>query len=101
MKANKMLIMLAAAFLLCACEPQAVRNGRKLYKKYYQSTLEDPSSFKVYKETYTVDGKYKVNWTIDYGAKNSFGGMVRKTDNIITVGNSIFVNGEGKTEEEL
>lgn len=89
---NKTLLIIVSALLLCSCEPSSVRQGRKLYEKYYKSILKDPESFKVYNEKYTRSGRYEVDWTIDYGARNSYGGMVRKTAHIKTVGGSIFVN---------
>ena len=81
---NRILIMLTAAFLLCACESSQVRQGRDTYKAYFRKYLKDPESFKVYKEEYkeTDNG---VEWTLDYGAKNSFGAMVRKTVHFSTV----------------
>ena len=91
MKANKMLIMLAAAFLLCACESSEVRHGRDTYKAYFQKCLKDPESFKVYKEEYEETDK-GVEWTLDYGAKNSFGAMVRNTVHFSTIGNSIITD---------
>lgn len=98
---NKTLLKIASVLLLCSCEPSSVRQGRKLYEKYYQKTLKDPGSFEVYKEQYTRDGDYKVNWTLDWGAKNSYGAMDRQTDNFTTVGSSIFINGRGYDQKDL
>lgn len=44
-----------------------------------QSALKDPNSLVIYKITMKVDSsnKYKIIITIDYGAANSFGAMVR------------------------
>ena len=74
-----MLFLLIPLFF-CSCEPEAVRDGRKIYKSYFKYILKDPSSLVVYHEEYTLleeDGKVK--WEINYGAKNSYGGMVRNT----------------------
>ena len=34
-----------------------------------------------------------MNWELDYGAKNSYGGMVREQVSFTTIGNSIFIDG--------
>lgn len=78
----KKLLFISLAVLmavLTACESRSVSNGRIAYENYFKQHLKDPASFTVYSETYQEDGKFEVNWTLDYGAKNSFGGMVRKT----------------------
>ena len=71
------IIGLSALFCMSSCD-EAVYKGRKVYKAYFDYTLKDPESFKVYSEKYTKDGDFTVNWELDYGAKNSLGGMVRE-----------------------
>ena len=92
---KNILLMLAMAFpmMFVSCCDKAVSQGRETYKEYFKSILKDPDSFKVYKESYTKDGEYTVNWVLDYGAKNSFGAMVRETVTFETVGTSMFING--------
>lgn len=34
-----------------------------------------------------------MNWKLDYGAKNSYGSMVREQVSFTTIGNSIFIDG--------
>jgi hypothetical protein len=87
---RKLLFIILAALALTSCEDSAVANGRKLYEKHYREVLKDPESFKVYSEQYTKIDEYTVSWTLDYGAKNSFGGMVRETAKFKTCGSSIF-----------
>ena len=66
--------------MFSSCEPSQVRKGRKLYKAYFNYTLKDPNSLVIYSERYTLgNDKYEVKWDIDYGAKNSYGGMVRSS----------------------
>lgn len=81
---------------LCACEPQAVRDGRSLWKQYYKKMLKDPDSFKVYSEKYVEKENSEVEWTLDIGAKNGMGGMVRETEHITTVG-STYLTIDGNT----
>ena len=45
---------------------------------YFRHILKDPDSFKLYNEKHD-NGTYIVEWEIDYGAKNSLGGMTRET----------------------
>lgn len=90
------IVALAAMLLTASCDPVPVRNGRSLYKQYYAKYLKDPSSFKIYKETFKQSSDIEVNWTLDYGAKNEYGGMVRKTVSFRTLGGSFieFSNGD-------
>ncbi len=85
------IIGLSALFCMSSCD-EAVYKGRKVYKAYFDYTLKDPESFKVYSEKYTKDGDFTVNWELDYGAKNSLGGMVREKATFTTVGTSIFID---------
>lgn len=77
---KKFLLLLLIPVLFCSCEPSQVRGGRKIYKAYFKHVLKDPSSLVIYRESYTLgDDEYEVNWELDYGAKNSYGGMVRSS----------------------
>ena len=79
--------------IFISCEPSAVRKGRYAYEKYFEETLLDPESFKVYSEQYKIDSSgCKVFWTIDYGARNKFGGLVRKDFKFTTVGKTLFTD---------
>lgn len=64
--------------------------GRRAYEKYFEKNLKDPESFRVYNEDYIKDGG-SIRWILDVGARNSFGGMVRKTVIINTTGDKVFV----------
>ena len=71
------IIGLSALFCMSSCD-EAVYKGRKVYKAYFDYTLKDPESFKVYSEKYTKDGDFTVNWELDYGAKKGYSVNVSK-----------------------
>lgn len=87
---KKLLLSLFAILALASCGDEAVQSGRKAYQEHFREVLKDPESFTVYSESYTKENKYTVCWTLDYGARNSFGGMVRETVKFKTCGNEIF-----------
>lgn len=91
MKPNRILLALMAAFLLCSCDSSEIRQGRKAYQAYFKKYLKDPESFKVYKEEYKETDK-GIEWTLDYGAKNSYGAMNRETVHFSTIGNSVITD---------
>jgi len=100
----KALLILFATVLLAACdsEPKNVSEGRELYQLYFQKTLRDPESLKIYSEKYEVDADgIKVSWTIDYGAKNGYGAMDRATQEFMTIGNMLFVDNHYISKERL
>lgn len=97
---KKIFLLFAAIFIFCSCENRYVSDGRSMYEAYFDKVLKDPSSLKIYNESYTVDG-VSVKWTIDYGAKNSFGAMDRQTVEFKTNPSMLEVNGELYTREEL
>ena len=108
MKARNLLIAvfcLLAVSILSSCEPSAVRQGRDLYKAYFNKMLKDPSSFVVYDEKYEVSetNKYTVEWKLDYGAKNGWGAMDRETVEFTTVGDNLisFKYGKIYNKEDL
>lgn len=100
--------LIGVIIILCAssCD-DSVSRGRQMYKAYFQKTLKDPKSFKVYSEKYIEkDKEGNVKWELDYGAKNSFGGMVRESIEFSTFygGQGIgrlFINGESYDYQEL
>ena len=90
----KKYLLLCISLMLLSCEPSYVDIGRDAYEQYFKSTLKDPESFKVYSEKYSEDeGGMKVYWEIDYGAKNSFGGLVREKAKFHTLGKKVFIDG--------
>lgn len=102
---RRLLLVLALSMfvaLFASCEKSSVREGRKVYKDYFKEVLKDPSSLKVYSEKYELDGKWAVKWTLDIGAKNSYGAMVRSTYKIETFSDSpsLWVNGEHYTLDD-
>lgn len=92
MKKTIYALSLLLSIFLISCE-SSVSEGRSTYKAYFKHILKDPDSFKVYSETYTKDGEYTVKWELDYGAKNSLGGMVREKVSFETIGSSIHIDG--------
>lgn len=102
MKKALLLILVATLQIitLSSCD-EAVYKGRKVYKAYFDYILKDPKSFKVYNEEYTKDGDFAVNWELDYGAKNSLGGMVRENVSFTTIGTEIFIDGNHYKLEDL
>ena len=67
--------------------------------KYFEKHLNNPSSLVIYEEEYKIEDKNDnlspVHWTIDYGAKNRYGGMDRRTITFRTLSAAVIeVNGE-------
>jgi hypothetical protein len=89
---KNIIIFLFTAFLLSSCESSSVSNGRKLYKAYFKEILKDPNSFTVYNESFVKNGSIEVEWNIDYGARNSLGGMVRESVTFKTTSNKLFID---------
>lgn len=94
MKKILLLMMAIIVVSLSSCD-ESVSNGRRIYKAYFKHILKDPDSFTVYDEKYTKEegSEYTINWTLDYGAKNSYGGMVREQVSFTTAGNTILIDG--------
>lgn len=73
-------IILLVFFLFISCEPKLVKEGREVYREYLSKNLKDPNSLKIYNESYYLpNGKDGIisEFTVDYGATNSYGAMVR------------------------
>lgn len=100
MKKILFLMAVASFFLFCNCDPSEVKRGRETYKAYYEKKLKDPSSFKIYSESFETDGT-KVKWILDYGAKNSYGAMSRETVEFETIGFHIYIGGDSYDIKEL
>lgn len=92
---KKIVICLVSFIILLSitsCEASYVTESRELYELYFKKTLKDPESFKLYDEKYINLGNC-VEWTLDYGARNSLGGMIRETIKIRTYKTKIQVDG--------
>lgn len=87
--------------LFSSCEDSSVSSGRKLYKLYFNKILKNPKSLVIHSEKYTKENEFTVNWVLDIGAENSYGGMVRKTYEMKTVSDAIFVDGEIYRKKDL
>ena len=94
------IIGLSALFCMSSCD-EAVYKGRKVYKAYFDYTLKDPESFKVYSDNFLNYGVFIVYCFLYYVSNNSFGGMVRENATFTTVGTSIFIDGSSYRLDEL
>ena len=75
---------------LLGCEEQQKEKKAKAYlHDHIKKTLRDPASFKVYDEKVEMDGRYTYILTIDYGAKNGYGGMERRTEKFSVTGDLV------------
>ena len=90
---KRLLLILLAAISLAACQPESVTRGRKTYQRYFSKVLTDPESFKVYEETVEPLNEHSARWTLDYGAKNSYGAMERRTVTFKTTVDLIEIDG--------
>lgn len=98
---KNLIVFLMLSLFFVSCEDSAISNGRKMWKAYLNKYLKDPASLVIHKEEMKQDG-YKVEWEIDYGAKNSFGGMKRELLKCTTFPDMMFVEGgDTYTKEEL
>jgi hypothetical protein len=64
------------------------KQGISLINSYFRSTLKDPDSLKIYDINGVKHGPYVV-YSVDYGAKNSFGGYVREQKTLTYMGNEL------------
>lgn len=86
----KYLILMTLCIVSISCENSDVRKGRKLYIEYIKEFLTDPESFKIYEEKILLKKPRNIIFLVDYGAKNSLGGMVRMRKKIEILGEEIF-----------
>lgn len=82
-------VIFSIGFSLMSCEPENVTKGRKVYMEYFNSTLRDPESLKIYSEKVKKIDDYQYIFIVDYGAKNGYGAMNRKTITFETLGNHL------------
>lgn len=71
---NQLLGLLFVCFSLISCD-----KNMSAVEKYLKDTLKDPESLVIYSESSVFENAGVALLKVDYGAKNSFGGMVRKT----------------------
>jgi hypothetical protein len=64
------------------------KQGISLINSYFRNTLKDPDSLKIYDIKGVKHGPYVV-YSVDYGAKNSFGGYVREQKTLTYRGNEL------------
>lgn len=86
---KKFVFLSILALSLIGCEESPVSAGRKAYKEYFNETLKDPSSLIIHKEEVIEQDKVSATFVLDVGAKNSYGGYVRKHYTIKTVGKKV------------
>lgn len=63
--------------------------GRIAYKEYFKETLKDPESLVIHSEEVIKESDANATFVLNIGAKNSFGGMVRSTYTIETLGRRV------------
>lgn len=69
------------------------QRAKDAVKTYLKKTLRDPESLKIYSiETQKKDNDVTYIVTVDYGAKNGFGGMERKTDQFTVIGDEVMID---------
>ena len=90
---KRLLLIILTAISLAGCQPESVTHGRKTYQRYFKKVLKDPESFKVYEETVEPLNDHSARWTLDYGAKNSYGAMERRTVTFKTTNDLIDIDG--------
>ena len=84
---KNLILIIIVIFLFSGCENQVIREGRASIKSYLHKTLNDPKSLDVLSEKFILSkNKMTVYWTIDYTAKNRFGGVDRNKEYFITFG---------------
>ena len=81
--------IIVISLIFYSCGPNLVSNGRTAYKEYFNKTLKDPASLVIHSEEIIAQDEASVTFVLDVGAKNSFGGMVRQTYTIRTIGKDI------------
>lgn len=86
---KRILPLFTLVFTLCSCEPTPIKEGRDAYLEYFNKKMKDPSSLIVHGEEIIEQSNVSVTFIVDIGAKNSFGGYVRKSYTIKTVGNKV------------
>lgn len=99
---RKLILILIAALTLVGCEFEKayIKESREMWKAYFQITLKDPNSLVIYDEKCLDEGYQCVEWEINYGAKNGFGGMVRETIKFKTIGDLLLVGDYGTYKKE-
>ncbi|MGQ1934983.1 hypothetical protein ACT4RV_03695 [Ornithobacterium rhinotracheale] len=89
-----LLVIVSFGLSLTACNSD-ITNGRKSYMKYFEYTLKDPESLKIYNEKVDKKGNHTYEFIVDYGAKNGYGGLTRETMRFVTEEGVLFsVNGD-------
>lgn len=86
---KKLLLIILFLPFLYSCESSSVYKGREAYKKYFYEILKDPNSMEIYNEEVISNDKVSATFVIDMGAKNGYGGMMRKKYTIKTIGNIV------------
>ena len=89
---KKLLFVIISALVLVSCENGEISKGRRLYEMYFEKNLKDPQSFVVYEENFEIEDNVKVNWKLEYGARNGFGGMVREKVEFSTIDNVLIID---------
>lgn len=98
---NLILILITTLSLVgCKFEKQYIKESREMWMAYFHKVLKDPNSLVIYEEKCNDIGIDVVEWEIEYGAKNGFGGMVRETEKFKTIGDLLLVGEYGTYKKE-
>lgn len=76
---KEVLLFLFVLVLLASCSGDDVSWGRKAFRSYLEQCVDDPASLVIHSEKYAEGGAGSVDWTLDIGFANAFGGMERHT----------------------
>lgn len=84
---KKSILLIAIIFLFAGCK----NNIDTAIENYFNENLKDPSSLVVYSKK-VVENYSTSRWVrLDYGAKNSFGGMIRETEYFYIIGDDVMM----------
>ena len=82
-------IMITSMLLSCN---SGEKNAKVAVEKHLKETLRDPNSLEIYSSKVEKEKEHVYIVTVDYGAKNGFGGMDRTTEKFTVIGNEVMKN---------
>lgn len=88
------LLLLFASCSKESKQEKELREAREEIESFFSTSLSDPHSLEIHDMSHT--GMYGIyDWTVDYSARNGFGGRTRETVTFHTRdGKIIFMNGQ-------
>lgn len=82
------IFVIVTTIVLSACNHKE-KSAKAAVHNYIKKTLRDPNSFEVYNETAEKQNKHTYLITVDYGAKNGFGGIERTKEKYLVIGGNV------------